>query len=42
MFAVKTGEDTDLWGRDPLRDHTAKTTACSEFSFIKKKHRSLR
>lgn len=34
MLGAKTGEDTDRWGRNPLRDHTAKTTARPEFSLI--------
>jgi hypothetical protein len=27
MIGAKTGEDTDRWGWNPLRDHVAKTTA---------------
>lgn len=34
MLGAKTGEDTDRWGWNPLRDHTAKTTARPEFSLI--------
>lgn len=34
MLGTKTGEDTDRWGWNPLRDHTAKTTARPEFSLI--------
>jgi ParB family chromosome partitioning protein len=34
MIGAKTGEDTDRWGWNPLRDHTAKTTARPEFSLI--------
>ncbi|NSX35349.1 ParB/RepB/Spo0J family partition protein [Pseudarthrobacter oxydans] len=34
MIGTKTGEDTDRWGWNPLRDHTAKTTARPEFSLI--------
>jgi ParB family chromosome partitioning protein len=32
MIGAKTGEDA--WGWNPLRDHTAKTTARPEFSLI--------
>lgn len=34
MLGTKTEEDTDRWGWNPLRDHTAKTTARPEFSLI--------
>ncbi|SDL40688.1 ParB/RepB/Spo0J family partition protein [Arthrobacter sp. ok362] len=34
MIGAKTGEDTDRWGWNPLRDHTAKTTSRPEFSLI--------
>ena len=34
MLGTKTGEDADRWGWNPLRDHTAKTTARPEFSLI--------
>ncbi|MEV8042151.1 ParB/RepB/Spo0J family partition protein [Arthrobacter sp. NPDC080082] len=34
MLGTKTGEDTDRWGWNPLRDHTDKTTARPEFSLI--------
>jgi ParB family transcriptional regulator, chromosome partitioning protein len=34
MIGAKTGQDTDRWGWNPLRDHTAKTTARPEFSLI--------
>ncbi|WP_400160391.1 ParB/RepB/Spo0J family partition protein [Arthrobacter sp. BPSS-3] len=34
MIGAKTGEDMDRWGWNPLRDHTAKTTARPEFSLI--------
>lgn len=34
MIGARTGEDTDRWGWNPLRDHTAKTAARPEFSLI--------
>ncbi len=34
MIGAKSGEDTDRWGWNPLRDHTAATTA--------RRHRSRR
>jgi ParB family chromosome partitioning protein len=34
MIGAKTGEDTDRWGWNPLRYHTAKTTARPEFSLV--------
>jgi len=34
MAGAKTGENPDRWGWNPLRDHTAKTTARPEFSLI--------
>ena len=34
MIGAKTGEDTNRWGWNPLRDHTAATTARPEFSLI--------
>jgi ParB family chromosome partitioning protein len=34
MIGTKSGEDTDRWGWNPLRDHTTKTTARPEFSLI--------
>jgi ParB family chromosome partitioning protein len=34
MIGANTGEDPDRWGWNPLRDHTAKTTARPEFSLI--------
>ena len=34
MAGAKTGETSDRWGWNPLRDHTAKTTARPEFSLI--------
>ncbi|MEV7136140.1 ParB/RepB/Spo0J family partition protein [Arthrobacter sp. NPDC093128] len=34
MIGAKTGEESDGWGWNPLRDHVAKTTARSEFALI--------
>lgn len=34
MIRAKTGEDTDRWGWNPLRDHIANTTARPEFALL--------
>ena len=34
MIGAKTGEDTDRWGWNPLRDHIANTTARPEFALL--------
>ncbi|WP_028272702.1 ParB/RepB/Spo0J family partition protein [Arthrobacter sp. UNC362MFTsu5.1] len=34
MIGAKTGEESDRWGWNPLRDHVAKTTARPEFALL--------
>jgi ParB family chromosome partitioning protein len=34
MIGAKTGEESDRWGWNHLRDHAAKTTARLEFALI--------
>jgi ParB family chromosome partitioning protein len=34
MVGAKTGEESDRWGWNPLRDHVAKTTARPEFALL--------
>ena len=34
MAGAKTGEESDRWGWNPLRDHVAKTTARPEFALL--------
>jgi ParB family transcriptional regulator, chromosome partitioning protein len=34
MAGAKTGEESDRWGWNPLRDHVAKTTTRPEFALI--------
>lgn len=34
MAGARTGQESDRWGWNPLRDHVAKTTARPEFALI--------